>query len=179
VGYFLRTSNDTWSGAKTYGGNGFPYDSVAAWDPTRNRGIVIGDGEMSLLNINFANETASVTTFSVTGPTAIFSQNGPSAVYDAGADVYWLFGGATSSPGWTTLYELNADGPPWVVTPHTLTGDAITRDSGLIGSFGRWVLMDQWRAIGTLSSTSSGAYVIKLPAGPPISPNPPTDFAAQ
>jgi hypothetical protein len=176
-GYFFRTSNDTWSSAKSYGGNGFPYDSLGAWDESRGRGIIVGDGEMSLLQINFDSETVSVSGFSASGSTSIFGYHGISAAYDRVADVYWLFGGPTSSPGWSTLYEMNADGPPWTVRAHSLSGSSITRKNGMIGSWGRFVLMDSWRAIGLIASETSPVFVIKLPADGVTIPKPPSSLA--
>lgn len=177
TGYFFRTDNDTWSSGKDYGGDGFPYDSGGAWDPTRNRGIIVGDGEKSLISLDFSKETVSVEGFSASGSTAILGQNGLSAVYDPYRDVYWLFGGKTNSTGWTTLYEMNADGPPWTITAHVLSGDAIQRSQGMWGSWGRYVLMAQWRAIGLIASDESPAYVLKLPGAQPPSPTPPNNLS--
>lgn len=175
-GHFFRTSNDTWSSEKTFGGDGSA-EAAAAWDPTRNRGLVVGgSSRRALLSLNFATETASATSITFTGATEILG-SGISAVYDAGRDSYWFFGGDSGSPGWTTLYEVQAGGP-WNIVAHTLTGAQIQRLNGMLGSYGRFVFMDQWRAIGIVASTSSPAYVIKLPAGSVVTPKSPTSLTA-
>ena len=161
-GHFFRTATDTWSGAKNYSGNGFPFNSSGAWDSSRNRGIIVGAGEQSMLTLNFSNETVSVNTFNPSGATEIFGQSGISVFYDPQRDVYWMFGGGTNSPGWTNIYEMKAD-DSWAVTKHSLSGASIFREPGMIGSFGRYVFMNQWRAIGVVASHTSAVYVIKLP----------------
>jgi hypothetical protein len=83
-------------------------------------------------------------------------------VYDPHRDVYWMFGGQDGSSGWSTIYEMNADGPSWHITAHQLSGDTIEAIQQK-GSYGRFVLMNQWRAIGLLGSHASPVYVIKLP----------------
>lgn len=178
-GRFFRTDTETWSSAVSYGGNGFPFNSMAAWDPSRSRGIVVGDGEKSVIDIDFSAETVDVTSFSPDGDTGIFGRSGVSAVYDSDIDVYWIFGGDTSSPGWSNLYQMNADGPPWNVKSISLSGASIERSSGMYGSWGRYVFMRGWRALGVIASETSPAYVIRLPGEPLVAPKPPTDLAAQ
>lgn len=163
-GFFYRTDSDTWSGRKDYGGDGFPFNSGAARDTSRSRGILVGDGETSLVTINFSAETISVSSFNPTDHSEIFSRGGISAVYDSFRDVYWIFGGDTNSPGWTSIYEMSASGDPWTVIRHSLAGDTIQRASSMHGSWGRYVFMSQWRAIGLVASDTSAAYVIKLPS---------------
>ncbi|MEZ4271999.1 MAG: hypothetical protein R3C68_11390 [Myxococcota bacterium] len=170
-GHFFRTSTDTWSGAKDFSGNGFPFNSSGAWDSSRNRGIIVSDGEKSVLTLNFANETVALNTFSPSGATEIFGESGISAFYDPQRDVYWMFGGFPNSSGWTNLYEMKADS--WAVTKHSLSGASISRESDMRGSFGRYVFMDQWRAIGVVASHTSPVYVIKLPGEVSVGSVPP------
>lgn len=175
-GYFFRTSSETWSGNKTFGGSGFPYNSMVAWDSKRNRGIVVGDGTTKILSIDFGNETVSSSSFSPSGNTEIFGRDGISAVYDPIRDSFWLFGGGDSSPGWDSIYEMTAGGSSWSVTRYNLTGDSISTFGGAIGSWGRYVLMPQWRAIGVIASSRSPAYVIRLPSDSFKTPEPPFDL---
>jgi hypothetical protein len=177
-GYFFRTSNDTWSGVKSLGNNYFRWDSMAAWDPSRNRAILVGDGEANVIDVDFAAETISVRTFSPAGATQMYSELGISAVYDPIRDVYWLFGGDISSPGYTSIYEVRASGDPWTTTRYTLTGDSIPRAKDLRGSWGRFVLMPQWGAIGLVASDTSPAFVIKLPDSNVPTPRSPTSLQA-
>ncbi len=180
-GFFYRTSNDTWSGARTYSGGGLPYNVTAAWDTSRQRGIIVGSGERSLVTINFSSETVNMSRMSISGQTGILNQEGTSVVYDPQRDVYWMFGGQDSSAGWRNLYEMNADGPPWQITAHPLGGDSIARDNGMTGSWGRFVLMDDWRAIGVIASIDSPAYIVRLPDGDVVvsRPEPPSSLATQ
>jgi hypothetical protein len=178
-GYFYRTSNDTWSGQVSYGGNGFPFDSMAAWDSRRNRAIIVGEGETSIVNVDFANETVSVESFSPSGDTDMFSRSGISAVYDPVRDVYWLFGGPGGSPGWSNIYEMSAAGSPWTTRRIPLTGASIPTSRGMIGSWGRFILMPQWAAIGLVASETSPALVIRLPNGQTTTPESPGDMLAQ
>ena len=176
-GYFLRTNNDSWSGLKDFAGNGFPFNSMAAWDTSRNRGIVVGDGETSLLTINFASETVSADSFNPSGATELFSGQGISAAYDPVRDVYWLFGGSGGSSGWNNIYEMRA-GSPWTTIRHSMSGDSIPLTQGMIGSWGRFVLMPQWAAIGLVASESSPAIVIRLPNGQTPTPEAPVSLQA-
>jgi hypothetical protein len=177
TGHFFRTSTDTWSGQKTLGGSGVG-EVAAAWDPTRNRGLVLGEetNRRVLFSLNFSSETASGTPITLTGATEVL-RRGISVVYDPGRDSYWLFGGASGDPGWTTIYEIPAGGP-WNIVAHPLTGAQIQRVTGMIGSYGRYVFMDQWRAIGVVASTTSPAFVIKLPAASVVSPRSPVNLNA-
>ena len=175
-GYFLRTDTDTWSSRIDYNGNGFPFDSMAAWDSSRNRAIVVGEGETSVVNVDFEAETVTVQSFSPTGDTGLYGRSGISAVYDPVRDVYWLFGGGTGSPGYTGIYELRAGGDPWTTIRHDLTGDSIPLSKGLIGSWGRYVLMPQWGAIGFVAHEGGPAFVIKLPDDPFVTPEAPANL---
>lgn len=179
VGHFYRTASDSWSDAKNYSGNGFPFNSMGAWDSSRGRGIIVGAGETSLLNADFALEEVEVSTFEVSGDTEIVGRNGISAVYDPVADSYWIFGGSTDSFGWTEIAQMNADGPPWSIKATALTGSSIERTSGMIGSWGRYVLMPRWRALGIVASESAAAYVVRLPGELVRAPKPPTDLFAE
>ena len=177
-GHFFRTDSETWSGSKGYSGNGFPFNAFGVWDTSRNRGLIIGDGERSLVDIDFENETVSVSGISVSGASGILGSSGISAVYDPVADIYWIFGGGTSSSGWSNLYRLNADGPPWTMQSVSFTGSQIERTRGMIGSWGRFVFMPAWRAIGVIASETSPAFIIRLPGEAAPSPEPPTDLRA-
>ena len=178
-GYFYRTSDDSWSGRKSYGGNGFPFDSMAAWDSRRNRAIIVGEGEASIVNIDFANETISVESFSPAGDTSMIGRSGISAAYDPVRDVYWLFGGPAGSPGWSNIYEMSANGNPWTIRRIPLTGASIPTSRGMIGSWGRFVLMPQWGAIGLVASETSPALIIRLPDGSTTTPESPGNMLAQ
>lgn len=175
-GYFLRTDTDSWSSRVNYNGNGFPFDSMAAWDSTRNRAIVVGEGETSVVNIDFEAETVSVQSFSPSGDTGLYGRSGISAVYDPVRDVFWLFGGGTGSPGYTGIYELRAAGDPWTTTRYELSGDSIPLSKGLIGSWGRYVLMPQWGALGFVADEQGPAFVIKLPDGQFLTPEAPANL---
>ena len=175
-GYFFRTDTDTWSAEKGYGGNGFPFDSMAAWDSRRNRAIIVGEGETSTVAIDFVNETVTVTSFNPSGATEIYGQSGVSAAYDPVRDVYWIFGGGIGSPGWNAVYQLRAGGSPWQTTRHAFTGSNVPLSKGLIGSWGRFAIMPQWGAIGFTAHESSPAFVLKLSDEQFMIPMPPEDL---
>jgi hypothetical protein len=160
---FFRTANNTWSGVKNTGVAFNRNDQCGAWDSTRGRGLIVGGGQDRVATINWSAETISLASQSLSGLPSI---TGPSCFYDQAADRYWVFGGSTNSSGWSTIYEINAGN--FSVTPHGLTGDSIARASGMIGSYGRFVFLAPWRAIGVVANINSPASIIKLPAaGPP------------
>lgn len=161
AGYFFRTDNDTWSESKPHS-SGLGFYTVGTWDSTRKRGAALGGGNNRVFDIDFQSETVSDSPISASGATTILDVPAISAVYDPQLDVYWMFGGDDGSPGWSTIYSMNADGPPWTVTAHKLSGDSIEVIEQW-GSYGRFILMDKWRAIGLLGSHTSSVYVIKLP----------------
>jgi hypothetical protein len=175
TGYFFRTATDAWSAAKNYGGTGISTDSIAAWDSKRGRGIIVGDGRNYLVTVNFSAETVALSSLGASG--TILSQGGISAVYDAVADVYWLFGGGSGSPGYSNLYEMNAQ--TFAITPHALSqsmAGGVSSDNQ--GTYGRFVFMQNWRAIGTVTSTSGSAFVIKLPGTAAAIPQAPANLTA-
>lgn len=175
-GYFYRTNDDTWSGAKSYG-SGFSFGSIGAWDPTRNRGVIVGGGTNRVMSLNFANETLSVSTLNASGATALLSREGVSAVYDQQIDAYWLFGGNRGSPGYSSIYQMNAS--TFGISQHTLSGSmAPSLNIDYQGSYGRFILMPQWRALGFLGTHDGPVYVVKLPGQAAALPNPPTAFTA-
>jgi hypothetical protein len=98
--------------------------------------------------------------------------NAPSCFYESTRDVYWLFGGPPGSGGWSNIYEMNAS--TFAITAHPLTGDAITRQSGMIGSYGRFVWMPTYSALGIIASVDTPAYVIRLPSA--VAPTVVTNF---
>lgn len=160
---FFRTSDETWSSLKSTGSGFWGGDATGAYDPTRRRGIQVGSGESRLIDFNWAAETLSVRDLSATGETELLSIGAPSAVYDAARDSFWIFGGPSNSPGWQNIYEMNAS--TFEIQRWPLSGNPILAQAGSHGSYGRYVFMPEWRAIGIVASHSSPAYVIRLPAG--------------
>ena len=176
---FFRTDQDQWSSVKSTNGSFIGSDTTGAYDPTRSRGVMVGDGASRLIDIDWNRETVDVSVLSASGATNILNTNGPSVVYDPLRDSYWIFAGSESSPGFGSIYEMDADA--LTIQRHTLGGDNIAVESSLRGSYGRFILMPEWRAIGIVASHESPAYVIKLPsadAAPIVKPLPPTDVSA-
>ena len=171
----FRLNDDSYSSVKSFSG-GATADGYhcGAFDSSRSRGVWFGSGSNQLVTVNWSSETASISSQSISG---LPSMTGPSCFYDPATDRYWVFGGQPGSSGWTTLYEIHAG--TFAVTPHPLSGDAISRSSGMIGSFGRFVFMPNYRAIGVIASISSPAYVIKLPSAGPPQPKPGPPGAVQ
>jgi hypothetical protein len=176
TGYFFRTTDDTWSSGKGYGGSGISTDTVGAWDSKRGRGIIVGNNRNYLVTVNFSAETVSLGSLPASGAT-ILNRAGLSAFYDPVADVYWIFGGESGSAGYTNIYEMNAQ--TFVITQHALSqsiGTGVSGDNQ--GTFGRFVFMDNWRAIGIVTAVDRPAYVIKLPGTAAVAPEAPTALTA-
>ena len=137
----------------------WPSDFSAAFDPVTNTGLVVGGNNESgvyafSLTINWAAETITQTARSITG-----LGSGCALIWDPTRSVYWCFGSSNNN---STLYEINPT--TFAVTSHTLTGDApLTPETTYWGTFGRWVFMDSWRAIGSVVSRTGAAFVIRLP----------------
>ena len=160
---FFRTANDTYSTPHDSSLAPSSSNSSACYDPTRSRGIQIGNSTQLLYTINWTAETVATTALGATGSTSILSTSGLSCIFDSVRDVYWIFGGAFDSAGWSNIYEMNAS--TFAVTGHVLSGSAIQVDttSPMQGSWGRHVWLASYRAIGLVAKADSPAYVIKLP----------------
>jgi hypothetical protein len=165
---FFDTSDNSWSSAKSVLIDN-PYNGVTAYDSSRQRCISItsnqpGQQRTTLYTINWSTETVNSEPFSPTVDTAIFSESGLSMFYDAVRDSFWIFGGMKNSVGYSNIYEMDAS--TWVTTAHSLlpTGTTLPTYSGdYWGSYGRFVWLEDWRAIGFLTRHDAGPYVIKLP----------------
>lgn len=156
---FYRVATNNWSAMGSAPAQ-WPSDGSAAYDPVTNTGLIIAAGNgygvpAFSIGINWAAETITQTARSITG-----IGSGTALVWDPTRAVYWAFGSSSNS---TTLYEINPT--TFAVTPHTLTGDAPLpfEQPNYAGTFGRWVFMDSWRAIGSVASRSGAAFVIRLP----------------
>lgn len=158
---FFDTSDDTFSAIKSTGAF-FGGNVCGAYDSSRSRGVLVGNGENRLVTLDWSAETVTLSTLSASGSTSILSDDGISCFYDDVRDSYWIFGGPTGSNGWSNLYEMDASS--FNITSTSLTGDTITQISGMIGSFGRFVFLSDWRAIGIIADIDTPASVIKLPS---------------
>lgn len=175
---FFRSGQDNWSAPKSTNGAPWAGDVSGAYDVSRRRGVLVGNGVSRLITFDWNNETVQVSNLSASGATELLSATAPSVVYDQLRDSYWIFAGRNGSPGFQNIYEMDAE--TLVIQRRQLVGDSINVAPGLIGSYGRYVFMPQWRAIGLVARHTSPAYIIKLPAGSgaPISiPMAPTDVA--
>lgn len=167
-GFFYRTDDDSWSGERGLPDVQAGFHMTAAWDPSRSRGILVGEdsAEARLIDIDFEAETVSATALTAGGESSILAISGITVLYDPTADVYWIYGGRTldyTGADYSNIYRMNADGPPWAVTKHPLSGDPIQVSDIMHGSYGRYVLMNEWRAIGMVHSHETPAYVLRLP----------------
>lgn len=169
---FFRCDTNTWGGSvSSSAGDVFAPDRPGAWDSRRGRGLLLGVGDSILWRINFDAETATAEDIELTGATEIRDADAPSPMYDSALDVYWVFGGDETSPGWQHLYEIDAE--TFEVSKHELTGDTIQH--GLQqGSYGRFVLMEEERVIGLVANVDVPTYIIRLPDV--ILPSAPTDL---
>lgn len=150
---FYRVGANNWSTIRNVGSQ-WPSDGTAAFNPTSNTGLCISSDVAYSIGIDWSAETVTQTSRSLTS-----MGSGVSLVWDPTASRYWCFGGAGRN---TTLYEINPTS--FAVTAHTLTGNApLSPESDSRGHFGRWVFMDEWRAIGSVSSRNGAPFVIRLP----------------
>ena len=131
---------------------------MATYDPVTNTGLTIGNNGYGAnafsIGINWSAETVTQTARSIQA-----FGGGASLVWDPTRSCYWCFGAAANTG---TLYQI--DSSSFAVTAHALTGDVpLTPEAGGSGSYGRFVFLDSWRALGSVSSRTSPAFVIKLP----------------
>ncbi|MGE0581072.1 MAG: hypothetical protein AB7P31_02870 [Steroidobacteraceae bacterium] len=149
---FYRVATNNWSAEKQVASQ-WPDDFAAAYSPLSNVGVAIGGGGAFSFKIDWSAETIVQTSRSLP------SGGGPALLWDPTRDVFWCFGASGNN---SKLYEINP--ATFAVTTHNLTGDApLTPESDSRGTYGRWVFMDSWRAIGSVASRSSPAFIIRLP----------------
>lgn len=153
---FYRVATNSWS-TRGNASAQWPGDFSSAFDPATNTGLVIGANNESgvyafSLGINWSAETITQTPRSITG-----LGSGCALIWDPTRGRYWCFGSSNNN---ATLYEINPS--TFAVTPHALSG-AIAPETPYWGTYGRWVFMDAWRAIGSVSSRNGSAFVIRLP----------------
>ena len=155
---FYRVASNNWSPMRSVAAQ-WVGDGAAAYNPATNSGLVVGADNQSgvrafSISIDWNGETITQTTRSLGS-----LGSGCALIWDPTRGVYWCFG-SNSNNG--TLYEINPT--TFAVTPHSLTGDApLTPETPYWGTFGRWAFMDSWRAIGSVASRTSPAFVIRLP----------------
>lgn len=161
ITYFYRAAADTWSSAKTLGFHIGEYN-IGIRGPD-SECLIVGEGAKRVVTVDFSAETVSSAAFVSSGDDEILDADGISGFYDPTLDCYWLFGGAAANTdGYANLYHVNRS--TWAVTAHALTGDAISIMPGTIRSSGRFLFMDEYRAIGFVTTVDGPAYVIRLPS---------------
>jgi hypothetical protein len=167
---FFRVSTNSWSSVR--GTSREHHESALAYDHTRNRGIMVGGGTATLYSINWSAETFSESALAASGSIGILSGGALAAVYDSRADAYWIWGGRSGSSGYSTIYRMNAN--TFATTAHALSQSMAGFETGdYQGSFCRFILLEDWRAIGFLTRTDAAPFVIKLPEGALPSTNTP------
>jgi hypothetical protein len=155
---FYRLASNSWSTLRT-ASEQWNNDGMVAYNPANNTALTIGNNGYSAnafsLTIDWAAETITQTARAMQTFGA-----GASLAWDPTRRCYWCFGAVANTQ---TLYQI--DPTSFAVTAHALSGDVpLTPESGgPTGSFGRFVFMDGWRAIGSVASRTSAAFVIKLP----------------
>jgi len=155
---FYRTATNDWGTQRSVSGQ-WPTNGSAAYDPATNTGLCASAGNgygvtAFSIGIDWGAETVSQTARSMPGV-----GNGPALLWDPTRRVYWCFGASANN---SVIYEINPTS--FAVTSHNLTGDAPLQPEGNSqGTYGRWVFMDSWRAIGSVASRTGSAFVIRLP----------------
>ncbi|MEZ5532068.1 MAG: hypothetical protein R3E69_06775 [Steroidobacteraceae bacterium] len=154
---FYRVSSNSWSALRSVNGV-WNNDGVAAYNPQNNVGLTIGNNGFGASAFSIGIDWEGETITQTSRPLQTFG-GGASLLWDPTRACYWCFGAAANT---STLYRI--DPSSFSVTTHTLTGDVpLTPEAGGSGSFGRFVFMDSWRAIGSVASRMSPAFVIRLP----------------
>lgn len=150
---FYRIGTNNWSSSKGLSAE-WPSDGSAAYNPVTNTGIAVSSNVAFSFSVDWSTETISQTSRSLTS-----LGRAPGIVWDPTAGCYWAFG-AVGNTG--TLYAVNPT--TYAITSHALTGNVpISQDGDYQGTYGRWVFMESWRAIGSVCRTSGSVFVIKLP----------------
>lgn len=150
---FYRVATNNWSSSKSVSSQ-WPSDGTLAYNPATNTGICVSTDAAYSITIDWSAETITQTSRSLAS-----IGRGSAIVWDATAGRYWAFG-AVGNTG--TLYEINPT--TYAITPRTLTGNVpFSRDGDYQGTYGRWVFMESWRAIGSVCSETGSAHIIKLP----------------
>jgi hypothetical protein len=156
---FYRIATNDWSARRDVGKQ-WINNGASAFDPATNTGLMVGASNgygatCFSLGIDWSGENLTQTERSM--PSV---GGGASLIWDATAGRYWCFGGSGNT---RTIYEIHPT--TFAVTAHTLSGDldSLVPETPYHGSFGRWVFMESWRAIGSVASRTAPAYVIRLP----------------
>lgn len=162
---FFRLSSETW-GNTPLNPTALAYYGATAYDTSRGRAIVLGstyEGSQThkIVTPNWTNETLAGSTLSASGSTAILARTSLSVFYDSARDCFWIFGGDSGSPGYANIYEMNAS--TFAITAHALSSSMASFEGSYSGSYGRYVFMPTYRAIGFVTRTDAAPYVIKLP----------------
>lgn len=163
--YFYNTVTNTWSAPKSIVQMGTGYGTFA-YDSTRRRVIASGVSPLTVITPDWSAETISTSTLTPSGTGSGAVAAGSMAVlYDPTRDSFWLWGGySQTSDYYQRIVEMNAS--TFACTEHALTGDAVQFDQSQVnynGSYKRAILLDEWRALGVVTSSSHSAYIIKLP----------------
>jgi hypothetical protein len=152
---FYRPATNTWSAVKAVSSI-WPNYACGAYRPSSSTYLIAGSGKAFSGVIDWSAETITQTSRSLG---SLQGTAGPSTVYDPTADRFWMFGGV-SQPN--SINEVNPT--TWGVTSRALSGDGLgSYESNYQGSFGRFVFINGYRAIGFANSPTNPAYVIKLP----------------
>ncbi len=172
---FFRCDTNQW-GAARVPSSALGIEASSAYDSRRGRVVSVGNGVNRIITPDWSAETFSVSSFSPSGSTGILSRSALAMFYDPERDSFWIFGGATGSPGYASIYEMDAGSLS--ITAYPLSMSTASFEADYQGSFGRFVFLREWRAIGFVTRTDAAPYVIKLP--PPdtssTEPRPPVNL---
>ncbi len=171
-GHIYDIDAGTWSssvGLST--NNGF--DGWGGYDPTRNiawwRQPSSGGGSR-VYDLNFSTDAqVSSSALTFTGTTNIVSAYAASAFYDAALDRFWVFGGNNTanydSIGYFDAADLASSPGSVSVTEVALSANiaATGFEEAIIGSYGRFLFVENTRLLYTVHRTDEAPWVIKLP----------------
>jgi hypothetical protein len=186
-GNFYNTATETFGASVTVNTTGTTITTrlQGGYDPTRNRGIIVGKGRFKMFTIDFDAETiGSVTNFTATGDTEILGATieGLGVEYDAVLDRFWFFGGRDNgsvTPSgdllFNKLYWIDAadldDGavtvfsqPLTTSSGQAFTVPVVTTGAGyFMGLYRRYCYIPEWRVIAVATSYNQPVHIIRLP----------------
>jgi hypothetical protein len=188
-GNFYNTATETFGASVTVNTTGTTITTrlQGGYDPTRNRGIIVGKGRFKMFTVDFDAETiGSVTNFTATGDTEILGATieGLGVEYDAVLDRFWFFGGRDNSNPSVPSGDLLFNKLYWIDAADlddgavTVFSQALTNSSGqaftipvvttgagyFMGVYRRYCFMDDWRVIAVATSYDKPVHIIRLPS---------------
>lgn len=169
--YIYDIDAGTWSSAVTITANS-GFDGAGGYDPTRNNVIVQqrSNDSARLYTFNLSTDTqTSSSAITWTGSTTLINSGAPAHFYDSLLDRFWVIGGDNTANYDTIAYYDAADlalGGSVAVTEVALSANmaATGFEEAIIGTFGRYLFVEESRLIYTVHRTDEAPWIVLLPS---------------